>query len=78
MDEWPDRLKLLSVLSTTLLLLENSEHEGWGLESPKETAQELSSFIKHIHFERRQIDILNLKVLFMVTGPIHEIAMQNG
>ncbi len=77
MDEWSPRLRLLSVLSTTYALLQNSTVEGWPEEKPMEAAYTAERMIAHLFDSTRELPD-SWQILFAPTGPAQEIAMSNG
>ena len=77
MDEWSPRLKLVTVLSTTYVLLQNSTEEGWPDEKPAEAAHMVERMIAHLFDPARPLPEF-WQVLFAPTGPAQEIAMNNG
>jgi hypothetical protein len=50
MKNWPDKLRLLTILATTKVLLSRSGSEGWGLEYPKEAEQQID---RSVQFKQR-------------------------
>jgi hypothetical protein len=76
MDEWPSKLRLISVLATTHVFLSRSTEEGWPDENPQKTALEISQVIAHL-FEPSIPLPEYCSILFAPTGPIQEIAMAN-
>lgn len=77
MEEWPPKLKLLSVLATTKELLLRSEDEGWPDEDPSEVAQEVGALISHVLEPDNSPLPEHALALFAPTGPIQEIAISN-
>ena len=77
MDEWPSKLRLISVLATTHVFLSRSTEEGWPDENPQKTALEISQVIAHL-FEPSIPLPEYCSILFAPTGPIQEIAMAFG
>lgn len=51
MKKWPDKLRLLTILATTKVLLSRSENEGWGLEYPKEAEQQIDQILDCLYFD---------------------------
>ena len=78
MKTWPDRLRLLSILATTKILLAHSPEEGWGFEYPKETEENIDQIIDCIFFPNNKPLPNYWELLFAPTGPIQEISMANG
>jgi hypothetical protein len=78
MDDWPAKLKLVSVLSTTKELLLRSAREGWPDEDPTQVAQELDEIISHVLRPDSCPVPKHALIDFAPTGPVQEIAMANG
>ena len=78
MDKWPQKLKLLSVLSMTKEFLIRSENDGWSDERPSEIAKEVDKIISYLlDTDRSGLSDLT-KILYAPTGPIQEISISNG
>jgi hypothetical protein len=79
MDKWPDRLKLLTVLSTVKTLLETvSTEEGFGLEEPSESLQVIKQAISYFFAPEENAYPEDLSMYFGPTGPLQEISIANG
>jgi hypothetical protein len=77
MDKWPAKLKLLSVLSTTYVLLQYSAEEGWPEEKPVVAAYLAERIILCLLDSTRDLPD-DWQILFAPTGPAQEISMANG
>ena len=78
MKDWPDKLKLFSVLSTTSMLAGRSTHEGWDLIEPEETKKRIDELIDALYSEPKKELPKNWDLLFAPTGSIQELSMANG
>jgi len=78
MKDWPDKLKLLSVLSTTRLLVGQSKREGWPDEQPKEIGRDLDQIINSVFFQGEEGLPKYWGLLYVPTGPLQEISISNG
>ena len=76
-DEWDDKLKLLSILSTTKEFLMKSPKYGWPDEDAKEIIEIINNIIQHIFNHDQAMPKYSL-ILYAPTGPIQEIAISNG
>ncbi len=78
MKKWTTKLKLLSVLATTKELLLRSDREGWPDENPKEAAENLDRIISHL-LDPNGCPLPEFATVYYApTGPIQEIAINNG
>ena len=77
MESWTPRLKLLSDLATTNVLLSQSPNEGWPDEKAKEAHEQIEAMIAHL-FDRTNPLPEYWLIQFSPTGPVQEIAMANG
>jgi len=78
MNHWEPKLKLLAILSTTKELLLRSPVDGWPDESPIEAAEDIDKMIAFL-LEPDKTTLPRFATTFYApTGPIQEIAMQNG
>jgi hypothetical protein len=78
MKNWPDKLRLLTILATTKVLLSRSGSEGWGLEYPKEAEQQIDQILDCLFFGSEKPLPHHWQVLYAPTGPLQEISMSNG
>ena len=79
MNEWPDRLKLLTVLSTVKALLEtvSTKVSFSGIE-PIESLQDIEHAISYFLDPEVNVYPENLSMHFGPTGPLQEISIANG
>jgi len=78
MKNWPDKLRLLTILATTKVLLSRSKNEGWGLEYPKETERQIDQILDCLYFGSDKPLPRHWQVLYAPTGPLQEISVANG
>ena len=78
MNNWPDRLRLLSVLATASCLLENSDQDDWALRTPKEIKKLIDQIIASVYLEGKMGLPENWQSLFAPTGMIQESSLANG
>jgi|AntAceMinimDraft_17_1070374.scaffolds.fasta_scaffold30593_5 hypothetical protein len=78
MKDWPDKLKLLSVLSTTSSLAKRSSREGWDAFEPDEVRNEIEQLIDALHSDSKRALPKNWDLLFAPTGSIQELSIANG
>jgi len=79
MNEWPDRLKLLTVLSTVKVLLETvSTKESFSGIEPIESLQAIEHAISYFLDPEVNVYPENLSMHFGPTGPLQEISIANG
>lgn len=77
-DKWPQKLKLLSILSMTKEFLIRSKNEGWQDKQPSEIVQEVSNIISYLLDSGDNYLSELTSILYAPTGPIQEIALSNG
>jgi hypothetical protein len=79
MNEWPDRLKLLTVLSTVKVLLETvSTKESFSGIEPSESLQTINHAISYFLDPEGNVYPEKLSMHFGPTGPVQEISIANG
>ncbi len=79
MDDWPDELKLFTVLSSAKVLLEKvSEGDGWGFKSPEESLKVVNDAIAFFFDPKTCNFPESLSMHFAPTGPLQEISLANG
>lgn len=78
MKKWSDQLKLLTVLSTTCILLDRSENEGWGLEEPAKYRETINQIIDTLFFNGKKGLPSHWDLLYAPTGALQEISIANG
>jgi hypothetical protein len=78
MKNWPDKLKLFSVLSTASMLAHRSDREGWDLGEPADTKKRIDELIDALYSELPKPLPEHWELLFGPTGPIQELSMANG
>jgi hypothetical protein len=78
MKKWPDKLKLLTVLSTTPILLDRSEYEGWGLEEPTKYRGVIDQILDFLFFKGKNGLPEHWDLLYGPTGSLQEISIANG
>ena len=79
MENWPDRMKLFAVLSSTKVLLETtSKNDGWSSESPEKSLVVINTAIDYFQNPAQDKFPENLSIQFAPTGPLQEISISNG
>lgn len=71
-------MRLMMNLATIKVLLSHSQREGWGLEYPKETEEQIDQITNCLFFEETKPLPKYWQVLYAPTGPLQEITMANG
>ncbi|MEH6631534.1 MAG: hypothetical protein V7776_11930 [Halopseudomonas aestusnigri] len=77
-DRLSDRQKLITILATTKELLSRSTVQGWPDEDPIEITGLVNETISHVLKPEANPLPEYATILFIVTGPIQEIAISNG
>jgi hypothetical protein len=78
MIRWLHKRRLLAILSSTKDLLLESKKDGWPDISPAETILEIDELIAYISNPDENILPKYARLLYVVTGPLQEIAISNG
>ena len=79
MNEWPDRLKLLAVLSTVKVLIETvSTKESFSGIEPIESLQVINHAMSYFFDPEESVYPEGISMHFGPTGPLQEISIANG
>lgn len=79
MNDWPDRLKIFSVLSTVKTLLETtSVNDGFGIERPEDSLAVINQAIQYFLKPDETNYPEKLDLQFGPTGSLQEISILNG
>lgn len=78
MDDWPPRLKLLSILSTTRSLLERSNCRTLDDADSKEVGLKVDAVIDCLFYGKPGPIPANWDLLWSPTGVLQELAIING
>ena len=76
-EEWPAKLRLISVLTTTKEYLNRSPNEGIFGENSQEAIDEISDLISHLMDPSNHAISNHFRSLFEPRGILQEISMRN-
>jgi hypothetical protein len=78
MKDWPEKLRLLAVLSMTTSLLDRSEEDGLATYTPDQIRKDINQIIDSMFFGKSQKLPEHWETIYAPTCSLQDISIANG